>query len=218
MHRYFDVKIDKLRSRVAQMIELVSKQTELAFQAYFSGNEELINHVLEHEEQIDALDNKIDKRCHELFALGQPVAKDLRFIISSLKISSELERIGDISVSIANQAESVQNVMDIIKELKVEEYAYEARDIILKAMKSFTESDIATAEQIIKSKNEYREKYISMAKSLELEMTKDMPLVPESMELGLTIKQISRLIDHATNIAEETIFFMESKIVKHSKI
>ena len=217
MQRYLDVKIDKLKGRLAKMIELVSNQLELAFNAYFSGNEELINDVIKHEEQVDVLDNKIDRRCHELFALGQPVAKDLRFIISSLKISNELERIGDISVSIANQTESVQNVMDMVKDLKVEEYAYEARDIILKAIKSFNESDIATAEQIIKNKNEYQEKYASTIKGLELAMTKSVPIVPESMELGLTIKQISRLIDHATNIAEETIFFMESKIVKHSR-
>jgi phosphate transport system protein len=217
MQKYFDVKIDKLKSRIAKMIELVTSQIELAFNVYFSGSEELINGVIENEEQIDILDNKIDKRCHELFALGQPVAKDLRFIISSLKISNELERIGDISVSIANQAESIQTVMGMARDLKVKEYAYEARDIILKAIKSFTESDITTAEQIIKNKKDYQEKYVSMIKSLELEITKNVPIVPESMELGLTLKQISRLFDHATNIAEETIFFMESKIVKHSR-
>ena len=217
MQKYFDVKIDKLKVRVAKMIELVSSQIETAFDVYFSGNEELINTVLEYEEQVDAIDNKIDKRCHELFALGQPVAKDLRFIISSLKISSELERIGDISVSIANQAESSQTLDNMIKDLKVKEYAYEARDIILKAIKSFTESDVTAATEIIKNKSEYREKYTSMMKHLEIEMTKNIQPVPESLELGLTLKQISRLIDHATNIAEETIFFMESKIVKHSK-
>jgi len=217
MQRYLDEKIDKLKSRLNKMIELVSNQLELAFKAYFSGNEDLIDDILKYEEQVDVIDNKIDKRCHELFALGQPVAKDLRFIISSLKISNEIERIGDISVSIANQVESVQNVMNMVKDLKVEEYAYEAKDIILKAIKSFNESDIIIAEEIIKNKNAYREKYTNIIKSLELAMTKSVPLVPESMELGLTIKQISRLIDHATNIAEETIFFMESKIVKHSR-
>ena len=216
MQKYLDAKIDKLRVRLTEMIELVSSQLELAFHTYFLGNEESINTITEYEERVDILDNKIDKRCHELFALGQPVAKDLRFIIASLKISSELERIGDISVSIANQTESVQNVMDIVKELKVEEYAYEARDIILKAIKSFTESDITIAEQIIKKKHEYQEKHASMIKNLELEIAKNVP-VPEVMELGLTLTQISRLIDHATNIAEETIFFMQSKIVKHSR-
>jgi len=194
MQRYLDEKIDKLKSRLNKMIELVSNQLELAFKAYFSGNEDLIDDVLKYEEQVDVIDNKIDKRCHELFALGQPVAKDLRFIISSLKISDELERIGDISVSIVNQVESVQNVMNMVKDLKVEEYAYEAKDIILKAIKSFNESDITVAEEIIKNKNAYREKYTNIIKSLELAMTKSVPLVPESMELGLTIKQISRLI------------------------
>jgi phosphate transport system protein len=217
MQRHLDVELDKLRNRIIKMCSLVDDQVRLTFKALLSGNEELANQVLEVEDKIDHLDTKIDKFCHELVALGQPVAKDLRFIMATIKIDNDLERIGDIAAGIATKIESVKEILNVVKILKVDEFAAFSENMIKDAIDSFVNSDVTLAKNILRNVNESDKKHQEIFKNLVVEMTNNKEIVPAAADLVLVLRHISRLSDHATNIAEEVIFLLEGKIVKHQK-
>ncbi len=217
MQRHLDVELDKLRNRIIKMCSLVDEQVKIAFKALLTGNNELANQVTEMEEKIDQLDTKIDKFCHELVALDQPVAKDLRFIMATLKIDNDLERIGDIAAGIANKTESIKDILTLAKALKVDDFAAFSENMVKDSIDSFVNSDLTLAKNILRNVNESDRKHQEIFKNLIAEMTKDKDIVPAATDLILVLRHISRLSDHASNIAEDVIFMLEGKIVKHQK-
>jgi len=217
MQRHLDLELEKLRNRIIKMCSLVEEQVELAFKSLLTGDTELANRVIEFEEKIDQLDIKIDKFCHELVALDQPVAKDLRFIMAIIKINNDLERIGDIALGIANKTESVKEILPVVRKLKIDDFANFSKKMIKEAIDSFINMDTSIAKIILKNVNETDKKHQETFRNLVAEMTNDNSIVPSAADLVLVLRHISRLADHATNIAEEVIFLIEGKIIKHQK-
>ncbi len=217
MQRHLDFELEKLRNRIIKMCSLVEEQVELAFKALLNGDTELAKKVVEFEEKIDQLDIKIDKFCHELVALDQPVAKDLRFIMAIIKINNDLERIGDIALGIANKTESVKEILPVVRKLKIDDFANFSKKMIKEAIDSFINMDTSIAKIILKNVNETDKKHQETFRNLVAEMTNDNSIVPSAADLVLVLRHISRLADHATNIAEEVIFLIEGKIIKHQK-
>ena len=217
MQRHLDLELEKLRNRIIKMCSLVEEQVELAFKSLLTGDTELANRVIEFEEKIDQLDIKIDKFCHELVALDQPVAKDLRFIMAVIKINNDLERIGDIALGIANKTESVKEILPVVRKLKIDDFANFSKKMIKEAIDSFINMDTSIAKIILKNVNETDKKHQETFRNLVAEMTNDNSIVPSAADLVLVLRHISRLADHATNIAEEVIFLIEGKIIKHQK-
>ncbi len=217
MQRHLDEELDKLRNRIIKMCSLVDDQVKLSLKAYLTGNTDLAAQVVEMEEKIDNLDIKIDKFCHELVVLEQPVARDLRFVMATMKIDNDIERIGDIAVGIANKTESAKLILDLMKKLKVDEYAAFSEGMIKDSIDSFVNSDIALAKQILRNVNESDKRHQEIFRNLVTEMTRNNEIVPSATDLVLVLRHLSRLSDHATNIAEEVIYLLEGKIVKHQK-
>jgi phosphate transport system protein len=172
---------------------------------------------METEDKIDHLDSKIDKFCQELVALGQPVAKDLRFIMATIKIDNDLERIGDIAAGIAGKIESIKDILSLLKSLKVDDFASFSENMIKDSIDCFVNSDVPLAKIILRNVNESEKKHQEIFRNLVTEMTKDNSIIPSATDLVLVLRHITRLADHATNIAEEVIFLVEGKTVKHQK-
>lgn len=114
MYHYLEEELDQLRTRIIKMGSLVEEQIEFAFRALFEGNLELAKLVVERDDKVDKFDIKIDKHCQRIFALTQPVAIDLRLIMSALKINNDLERMGDIAVNIAERVPPLMNYRDLL--------------------------------------------------------------------------------------------------------
>ena len=217
MQRHLDFELEKLRNRIIKMCSLVEEQVELAFKALLNGDTELAKKVVEFEEKIDQLDIKIDKFCHELVALDQPVAKDLRFIMAIIKINNDLERIGDIALGIANKTESVREILPVVIKLKIDDFANFSKKMIKDSIDSFINMDTSIAKIILRNVNETDKRHQEIFGNLVTEMTNDNSIVPSAADLVLVLRHIARLADHATNIAEEVIFLIDGKIIKHQK-
>ena len=128
MQPFFQEELAKLRKRIIKMFVLVNAQLEESSQSLINQDFETNNKALQNENRIDKLDIKIDKLCQRIFALAQPVATDLRFIMSSLRIGNEIERIGDIALDIIERSEAVRNYRETLEQYRVPELLGEVID------------------------------------------------------------------------------------------
>ena len=121
MERHFELELEKLNKRILKMGNLVYDQVHNALEALLTCNIELAQQVVELDNKVDKLDVKIDKLCQRIFALQQPVATDLRLIMSALKMNNDLERLGDLAVNISSKVEGVSEYGEILAELHIDE-------------------------------------------------------------------------------------------------
>ncbi len=217
MYHYLEEELEQLKTKIIKMGSLVEEQIELSIRSLFEGNLDLAKTVISRDDEVDKYDIKIDKHCQRIFALTQPVAFDLRLIMSALMINSDLERMGDIAVNISERAEPLLGYSDLLKKVKVDEMSDKVRKIVRMGIDCFVNSDAELAKKIILMDVEVDnlDKKIFDLITQEMKENSDM-IVPCSHILTL-IRNIERLSDHATNIAEDVIFLIDAKIIKHSK-
>ncbi len=217
MYHYLEEELDLLRTKVIKMGSLVEEQIDFAMRALFESNFELAKIVIERDEKVDKFDVKIDKICQRIFALTQPVAVDLRLIMSALKINNDLERIGDIAVNIAERAETLSGNVPLLKEAGLFDMAEKVKLIIRKTIDSFVNNDHELALGIIKSDDVIDRLEEDIFDSLVARMEKDPSVIKPCAHCITLLKHFERLADHATNIAEEVVFLVDAKIIKHRK-
>ncbi|MBI5404536.1 MAG: phosphate signaling complex protein PhoU [Ignavibacteriae bacterium] len=215
MYQYLEEELDLLKTKVIKMGSLVEEQLEFAVKSLFEGNLEMGKIVIERDSKVDKYDVKIDKLCQKIFALTQPVAVDLRLIMSALKINNDLERMGDIAVNIAERAEPLANNIDLLKRVQLDIMAEKVMTVVQKAIDSFVNNDHEIALSVIKSDDIIDEMDRTIFYKLIDEMTKDSSLVNAGAHSISLLRHLERLADHSTNIAEEVIFLVDAKIIKH---
>jgi phosphate transport system protein len=215
MERQFEIQLDKLKTRLIKMCSLVDEQVELALQAIDEGNTELADLVIERDDKVDKFDVKIEKICQKIFALTQPVAMDLRLIMSALTIDTNLERIGDIAVNLAESVKEFKKKPDFFDKTRLKEMSVVSREMIKNAIDSFIDGDPKLAQKVIESDDQVDDLNVVNHNILK-EIMKEKP---ENIEPGVTLLVISRnlerLADHATNIAEDVYFIVEAQMIKH---
>ena len=214
-YRIFDNELEKLTERVVRMSHLVEEQISNAILALNNYDIELAKQVIENDNKVDKLDVKIDKLCQKIFALQQPVATDLRYIISSLKINNDLERIGDHAVNIAKRIDALSDYTNFSKEFGVDEVAnktvllYKDVDQLIKTHNLVLASDIFQNAIIIKDNcHKISEKIIE-------EMMQQKEVIVVATNIMIIVNLIERIASYSTNVAESIIFVVEGKIVKH---
>lgn len=217
MYSYLEEGLDLLKTRIIKMGSLVEEQLEFSIKSLFEKNMELAKIVIERDQKVDKYDVKIDKLCQKIFALTQPVAVDLRLIMSALKINNEMERMGDLAVNIAERAEHLVNNIDLLKRVQLDIMAEKVMTVVKKAIDSFVNNDHEVAFGVIKSDDKIDDMDREIFDRLVDEMTKDNSLIKAGAHSISLIRHLERLADHATNIAEEVIFLVDAKIIKHKK-
>ncbi|MFA5405096.1 MAG: phosphate signaling complex protein PhoU [Ignavibacteria bacterium] len=215
MYPYLEEELDLLKTKVIKMGSLVEEQLEFAVKSLFEQNLELSKLVIERDKKVDKFDVKIDKLCQKIFALTQPVAVDLRLIMSALKINNDLERMGDIAVNIAERAEPLKNDIDLLKRVQLDIMAEKVLTVVKKTIDSFVNNDHELALSVIKSDDIIDDMERNIFYKIIEEMTKDNSLITAGAHSISLLGQLERLADHATNIAEEVIFLVDAKIIKH---
>lgn len=217
MYHYLEEEFEHLKSKLIKMGSLVEKQIELSIRAIFEGDLEMAKRVLEKDEKVDKFDIKIDKLCQKIFALTQPVAVDLRLGMAAMSINKDLERIGDIAVNIAEKTEFLTGHKDLLTDSRIMEMASKAKIILKNTLDSLVNNDIELAYNVIKSDNIIDELDRNVFNTLIEKMTQDKNIIkPGSYAISVS-KNLERLSDHCTNIAEEVVFLIESRIIKHKK-
>jgi phosphate transport system protein len=215
MERLLDEHIEKLKSRVIKMCSLVDEQVQLAIKSVEEDDLELAKTVIEKDHKVDKYDTKIDKICQKIFALTQPVAMDLRLIMSSMTINNNLERIGDLAVNIAEYALMIQKKPAFFKETKLDQMFDVSKQMLKDAIDSYITGNEVLAKSVIEAdtildKMNYDNHQI---------LTGIMKQNPDNVEPGIALlvmsRQLERIGDHCTNIAEDVFFIVEARMVKH---
>ena len=215
MERLLDEHIEKLKTRVIKMCSLVDEQVQSAIKAVEEEDLELAKEVIEKDNKVDKYDNKIDKICQKIFALTQPVAMDLRLIMSSLTINNNLERIGDIAVNIAEYINIIKKKPVFFKQTNLEEMFALTKKMLKDSIDAYIAGDEKLAKTVIESDNKLDQLNFDNHKILIDVMKQN----PDNIEPGIALlvmsRQLERLGDHCTNIAEDVFFIVEAHLVKH---
>lgn len=215
MTRHFEMEIDQLRTMLIRMGSLVEEQINCAVKALVLGDMALVRLVMERDKRVDEYDNTIDTQCMKIFALTQPVAVDLRLLMAALKINNELERIGDIAVNLCERVEPLALHLELVRRTQLGEMAEAAREMMKLAIDSFVNNDPALATKVLES-DDFIDQLDRDTFKLMTTMMKESPeLIEPALHIVVLSRHIERLADHATNIAEDVIFLVNAKIIKH---
>ena len=215
MERLLDEFIEKLKTRVIKMCSLVDEQVQMAIKAVEDEDLELAQQVIEKDKKVDKYDNKIDKICQKVLALTQPVAMDLRLIMSSLTINNNLERIGDIAANVAEYIGMLKKKPAFFNQTKLNEMFKITRQMLKDSIDSYISGDEKLAKSVIESDDKLDQLNYDNHKII-MEIMKQNP---DNIEPGIALlvmsRQLERLGDHCTNIAEDVFFIVEANLVKH---
>jgi phosphate transport system protein len=215
MERILDEHLEKLKTRVLKMCSLVDEQVQNAIKSVEEDNLELAQSVIDRDKKVNKYDVKIDKICQRIFALAQPVAMDLRFIMSSLTINSNLERIGDIAVNIAENTLIIQKKPEFFFDTKLEEMFKVTKQMLKNAIDSFIEANPELAKEVIKADDIVDKLNADNHQVLKAIMKKNSESIEGAIALLVISRELERLADHATNIAEDVFFIVEAQLIKH---
>ncbi len=217
MERHFEKEFEELKIAINKMASLVDEQVQNSFEIMEEGNVELYKKVKQKDREVDAYDNLIMAKCENLLALYQPVATDLRFILTAIKIDSQLERCGDIAVNIVQRVRRTDNFHELIAGTDLPEMSNAARVMVKDAITAFINRDTKLADTIW-VKDDLVDDLTKKIFSQLVEKIKTNPQLAESCaHLIVLSRHIERLADHATNISEDVIFLTENEIVAHKK-
>jgi phosphate transport system protein len=215
MERLFDIQIEKLKTRLIKMCSLVDEQLEFAIRAFEEENLELAQLVVDRDKKVDKFDVKIEKICQKIFALNQPVAMDLRLIMSSLTIDNNLERIGDIAVNIAESFLKLKKKPSFIDKTKFTEMSKISKEMVKDSIDAFIENNAKLAQKVIKTDDLLDELNRENHRILIEIMKEKVANIEPAVHLLVTSRQMERMGDHATNIAEDVYFIVEAQLIKH---
>ncbi len=197
------------------MCSLVDEQVEFAIRSMEEENIELAQLVVDRDKKVDKFDVKIEKICQKIFALNQPVAMDLRLIMSSLTIDNNLERIGDIAVNIAESFLILKKKPAFIDKTKFMEMSKIAKEMVKDSIDAFIENNAKLAQKVIKTDDLLDELNRENHKILIEIMKEKVAYIEPAVHLLVTSRQMERMGDHATNIAEDVYFIVEAQLIKH---
>ena len=216
MERHLDQELSDLKKELLKMGALAETSIFESVEALKNLSSERAHKVISDDKVIDELENAIDERCLDLLALRQPMAVDLRFITMSMKISTDLERIADLAVDIA------QRVLDLVGKpllkplIDIPKLTTLAQAMVKDALDSFVNKDADLAGKVILLDNEAdRLRNLVQKELIEDYMSKDSYTAPRAVPLLLIARHLERICDHTTNIAEDVIYMVNAKVVKH---
>ena len=215
MERQFEIHLTKLRNRIIKMSNLVEEQLEFALRSINEENTELANIVLEREDNVNKLDRKIEKSCQKIIALSQPVAMDLRLVITALTINTNLERVGDLAENIARNFINLGNKPSFIGDTNYFEMSKIVKKMIKDAIESFNNNDAELSKKVIEYDNKLDNLFSENRKIVIDKMKSDPTYIDEALSILEICRHIERIGDHATNIAEDVYFIVEAQLIKH---
>jgi phosphate transport system protein len=182
-----------------------------------TGNIELCKGIKAKDKEIDAYDNLINTQCENILALFQPVAIDLRFIISTLLINNQLERCGDIAVNIAQRVKKTKDFRELIIESRIIEMGKQARLMVQDSIDSFINGNTEKAHSVLEADEVVDTLNKEVFDFLVEKMQADSKLIEGGSHLIVLTKHIERLADHSTNIAENLVFYVDAEFISHKK-
>jgi phosphate transport system protein len=216
MQRHFHEELEALKQTLLAMGGLVEDQIRRVMRALLERDDALAQEVIDRDQQVNAYDVEVDETCVSLLALHQPTAGDLRFITTAMKIVTDLERIGDQAVNIA------QRVLELNREPQLKPYidlprmAEKAQSMVKESLDAFVARDTALARKVCADDAFVDALKEQLFRELLTFMMEDPKTIPRAIRLILISRFMERVADHATNIAEMVIYLVDAKMVRHT--
>ncbi len=216
METHFQKELNAFKERLLHMGSLVEEMIHLAGNAVLERNPALTQKVFANEAEVNKLHIEIDDRSVKLIALHQPAAADLRLITAAMKINSDMERIGDQAINICETAKILltqppleRRAMDISRMVTL------AKSMLKDALDAFVKSDVELAKSVLKRDDEEDKLKSQMFQELLELMQSDPSTIHRALDLILISRNLERIADHATNIAEDAVFMVLGKDIRH---
>jgi phosphate transport system protein len=211
----FQQQLVALKDKLLAMAALSQQALEFSLEAYINGDMGLCDHVHEIELAINAAERSVDQMAHDLLAKEQPMAIDLRFILSVIKINGDLERVGDQASNIAQRAQMMQDLPQISLPIDIPEMGEKVGVMIRRAIQSLLEADAKLAETVLAMDDEIDDMNRAVQSEL-VEVMQQHPVVStQALNAIIISRNLERTADHATNIAEDVIFWVRGSDVRH---
>jgi phosphate transport system protein len=211
----FQQQLVALKDKLLAMAALSQQALEFSVEAYLAGDMALCAHVLEIEAAINAAETSVDDMAYDLLAKEQPMAIDLRFILSVIKINSDLERIGDQSTNIVRRAQSLKDAPKISLPVDIQDMGEKVGVMIRTAIQALLEADARLAESVLAMDDEIDEMNRAVQSELIEVMQQHSLFSEQALNAILISRNLERAADHATNIAEDVIFWVRGSDVRH---
>jgi phosphate transport system protein len=214
--RHFHDQLSTLKQRLLEMSQRAEELVELSVEALLTRDREKAEMVIAADREIDQFETDVEQLGIELLALQQPMARDLRFLIGSIKVSSDLERVGDHAVNIAQSAIRLSAMAATITPgPELEDMARRARAMLGDALDAFTRADGTLGREVCKADDQVDALHDSMFRILLTHMMADVRTITPALELLLVSRNLERVADLATNIGEDAVYLAEGKNIRH---
>lgn len=215
METHFHEELNRLRERLLHMASLAERMVHTSVQALVDRNDEQRQKVFTTEDEVNSMHIEIDDRCCKLLALHQPVANDLRTILAALKICSELERIADQAVNIAQYSGELLKQAPLKPLIDIPRMSEIAQAMVKEVIDSFVHGDAEQARRVLLRDDEVDQLKDQVFRELLTYIMQDPATTTRALALILISRSIERVADHATNIAEDVIFMIKAKDIRH---
>ena len=213
--RHFQEELEALQARLLEMGGLAEERVRAAIHGLVTRDSTIVEKVLRGDEPINELHIEIDNRCFTLLALHQPMATDLRAIVSAVKINTDLERVGDLAVNIAEAATRYAMHPPVKRLIDIPRMGDIAQAMLHDALDSFVRRDTRLAQQVLDQDDVLDALKTQVFRELLTYMLHDPTTVEPALDLILISRHLERIGDHATNIAEDVIFMVSARDVRH---
>lgn len=216
--RHFQDELEHLKARLLEMGGLAEDRLRLAVRALTERDLSLVDRVLTGDAAINQLHIEVDDRCFKLLALHQPMAVDLRSIVAAVKINTDLERVGDLAVNIGEAAARYLEHPPVKELIDIPRMADIAQGMLRDALDAYVRRDLALAQQVLDRDDELDLLKTEVFRELLTHMLRIQATIEPSLDLILISRHLERVGDHATNVAEDVIFMVSAKDVRHQAI
>jgi phosphate transport system protein len=215
-HRTFDDELKELNKSILEMGALVEVAINNSIESLKKKDENMAKNVIRGDDKINKLEVEIDERCVSLLALRQPMAVDLRFITTGMRIATDIERIGDLAVDIAERSLEMMSQPLPKPLIDIPKLGLVAQKMVKGALDSFVNRDLNIAREVWNTDDEADHYRDLIQDELIDVMMHDQSVIPQSVLLIFVARHLERICDHATNIAEDVVYMVEAKMIKHN--
>ena len=213
--RHFQEELEQLQTRLLEMGGLAEEEVRVAIKGLVERDQTAIDRVIAGDEPINAMHIEVDSRCFTLLALFQPMAADLRAIVAAVKINTDLERVGDLAVNIAEAAQRYIQKPPVKKLIDIPRMAGIAQTMLRDSLDAFVRRDTELAQHVLDEDDKLDDLKTQIFRELLTYMLQDPSTIEPALDLILISRHLERIGDHATNIAEDVIFIVSARDVRH---
>ena len=209
--------IESLKKKILSLAAMVEEDVEKAVLSLRKKDEKLAQEVIIRDEEIDQIEVEVEEDCLKILALHQPVATDLRYVIAILKINNDLERIGDLAVTISEQSLFLRTYDNITIPFDFADMVHKTRSMLRRCIDSLVNLDVNLAREVCLSDSEVDKLHRDMYGQVQAAIVKQPDNIEGLFRYLIVSRSLERLADYATNISEDIIYMIEGRIVRHYK-